>query len=218
MDVDVPCPFCDAVDLGKSENWTTLFGEESGEVLRRGHAVSLLLDTAPLTEGHLLLVPHRHVPSTARLDHAEATEFRTMTIQAVQLLADAYTQPTLFEHGARSFTHHAGACIEHAHLHLVPGGLHLGRRVAADFPDMERFDDLTTAIEEFRDSAYLLVADLDGVHGVRAEHCATQYLRRLTAIALEDPRRWNWRDCIRHADHYGIKEELRSAASRLRAR
>src|SRR3954447_5964693 len=105
MHVDVPCPFCDAVDLGRSENWTCLLGEEPGEVLRSGHAVSLLLDTAPLTEGHLLLAPHRHVSSTAHLDDAEATEFHTMTIQAVELLADAYAPPTLFEHGARSFTH-----------------------------------------------------------------------------------------------------------------
>jgi diadenosine tetraphosphate (Ap4A) HIT family hydrolase len=97
----VECPFCGA----------------SGAVLQNGLAFALL-DRSPVTPGHILLIPRRHVP-----DSFETTPEERRDLWA---LADEARAWLLKEHAPDGFNlginvgEAAGQTIFHVHLHLIP--------------------------------------------------------------------------------------------------
>lgn len=219
MDPRPECPFCAVILGGASECWYSLFGDtDSTEVIRRGIECTIILDTAPLARGHVLIVSNEHVPSMAKLSRSGRAELRQTVSDVSQSLTRAYSPPTLLEHGAHNFARSGGACIEHAHLHLVPGDFPILPRLVRDFPEIARLADYEDALDALGGQAYLFwKSPTLGSFGVSAPVCATQYLRRLVAAAAGTPARWNWRDCIRHAAALGIREDVIAAAAILRS-
>ncbi|MEU7859073.1 HIT family protein [Nonomuraea sp. NPDC049141] len=124
FDRTLECPFCVLIAEGRSPVWNHLFHAENGdEVIFQTESFLVVLDTAPLAEGHLLIITDRHMPSLAGLSKTERDELHAVKRDAESKLREVYGPITYFEHGAESFTRHAGACIDHAHLHLVPGDI-----------------------------------------------------------------------------------------------
>ncbi|MEU5552847.1 HIT domain-containing protein [Micromonospora sp. NPDC047793] len=219
MDREVECPFCWALEDGHSPCWDRLFGSGSpGDVLKIGTYFSTLADTAPIVEGHLLIVSNPHIPSFAATAPPMRTELWEMKKRMVTWLAEVYQRPTLLEHGAASFARNAGSCVDHAHLHLVPAQLDLLPQLAADYPNLNRFDSHAAALDAMRGHPYLYFEDVDGrCFATVAARCPTQYLRRLSTEAARNPDRWNWRDCIRRASFTtGIQDEVRDTVRKAR--
>ncbi|MBB5132639.1 diadenosine tetraphosphate (Ap4A) HIT family hydrolase [Thermocatellispora tengchongensis] len=212
------CPFCALVSDGRSPVWAHLFpGTEHDEVILASESFLAVLDTAPLAEGHVLIVSKAHLTSLAALPESEREELALMRRAVQDRLRAEYGPFTYFEHGAASFARHAGACIDHAHLHLVPGRCDLLPHVARDHPGIESFPEYEQALDHFAGRAYLIFArDFDPVFGVDAPACATQYLRRVMTRAGGSKQLWNWRDCVRWADALSIRDQLIRAAGRLR--
>lgn len=99
-----PCPFCARSALEV--------------VLMESSHLYVLVDNAPLVEGHLLIVPKRHWPCYGAVpthcdDELDATKRRV-----ADFLAQTYRSACFFEHGVYRQT------VFHAHLHAFP----LGRR------------------------------------------------------------------------------------------
>lgn len=93
------CPFCVRI--------------ASGEVVRTHGRASAFADAYPVSDGHLLVVPHRHVADVRALDDREAQDLWAL----VQDLAAAID-------GALNIGVNVGAAagqtIDHAHVHLIP--------------------------------------------------------------------------------------------------
>jgi ATP adenylyltransferase len=101
---DAGCPFCET---------------DERPLVAENSLAFLIKDAFPVTEGHLLAVPKRHVPDYFDLRHPERN--------AIQQLVEAGRQHTLERHpDVAGFNiginagEAAGQTIFHCHVHLIP--------------------------------------------------------------------------------------------------
>lgn len=217
FDGEYECPFCLFVEDEVTPVWQHLFpGSNDNEILWSSNTFILALDTAPLTEGHVLIFSRKHETSFSVLINDVESELRQAVSIAGGLLSAAYGEFTYFEHGAMSFTRNAGACVDHAHLHLVPGLYNLLPSISTDYPEVARYADYESALHAMTGNPYVLFGSQSfGTYATPAPRCTTQYLRKLISIQANVPDRWNWRDCIRRADSLRLREQLRRTQSTL---
>lgn len=89
------------------------------EVLRRGRLVVAVLNRYPYVNGHLMVLPVRHVARLDELDDDESAELWAMVEQAVMAIRSAY-DPGGVNVGA-NLGPAAGAGIPgHLHVHALP--------------------------------------------------------------------------------------------------
>jgi ATP adenylyltransferase len=88
-------------------------------VVHRAQLGFVVLNRYPYTNGHMMVVPYRHVPSIVDLEPPAQAELMQLTGLALQALTEAY--------GAQAFNvginigASAGAGVaDHVHIHVVP--------------------------------------------------------------------------------------------------
>ena len=102
------CIFCDASA-----------GRDAGLLLLRGRHGFVILNLYPYNNGHLMVVPNRHLCALASLTPDEQVELMTLARLSEMALTEAY-QPHGINVGI-NLGKAAGAGIEnHLHIHLVP--------------------------------------------------------------------------------------------------
>jgi ATP adenylyltransferase len=102
------CVFCDALQRG-----------DDPLVAWVGERAFVILNKFPYNNGHLMVVPKRHVARLTELDPAELLEIMTLSQAAEQALSAVYA-PHGFNLGM-NLGRSAGAGIaDHLHVHLVP--------------------------------------------------------------------------------------------------
>ena len=111
------CVFCDAVAGVDPEPRQTPSPEAL--LLVRGAWCFVVLNLYPYNNGHVMVVPNRHVASLAAATPEELTELMQFTRDAEVALGEAY-QPQGINVGM-NLGRSAGAGIaDHIHIHLVP--------------------------------------------------------------------------------------------------
>ncbi len=104
------CPFCSPVRELVAENTDAL----------------ALQDTFPVTPGHTLVVPRRHVGSLFKLGEEELAKVWELVAEVYGIL-DHRHGPDGFNLGLNDGAA-AGQTVQHAHVHLIP-------RFLGDVPD-----------------------------------------------------------------------------------
>jgi ATP adenylyltransferase len=102
------CIFCVAAD-----------SEQSALVLHRGGTAFVILNLYPYNNGHVMVVPRRHIASLVDASPAELSELITLTRLSEVVLREAYAP-----HGLNvgiNLGKAAGAGVaDHMHIHVVP--------------------------------------------------------------------------------------------------
>ena len=96
-----------------------LSGELEVSLVHRDDLCSAFMDIQPVTPGHVLVVPHRHVPNVSDLDQEEGARI----FWVAQRLATALGQSGLRCEGVNFFLANgeaAGQEVFHTHLHVFP--------------------------------------------------------------------------------------------------
>ncbi len=88
-------------------------------VLIRGRACYAILNLYPYNNGHLMIVPKRHVGSLAAATGEELSELMRLTRHAEMALTDAY-QPQGINVGMNLGRPAGAGIVDHLHVHLVP--------------------------------------------------------------------------------------------------
>jgi diadenosine tetraphosphate (Ap4A) HIT family hydrolase len=109
--MDDPCPFC---------------SPPSEEIVLCNVLCYARYDRFPVSEGHLLIIPFRHVVNFLALTADERSAAFELVWQASQKL-DSEFHPDGYNVGV-NVGQAAGQTVMHAHLHLIP-------RYAGDVPD-----------------------------------------------------------------------------------
>lgn len=105
------CPFCTMpIERVIAEN-------ESGFVIRDGF---------PVSPGHTLIIPHRHIGSFFELSRQEHDDLFELLDQA-KLVLDCEFEPNAYNIGINDGPA-AGQTVPHLHIHLIP-------RFEGDMPD-----------------------------------------------------------------------------------
>lgn len=93
--------------------------DEENLILYRGERCFIMLNLYPYNNGHLMIVPYRHVPSVEDLKVTEILEMGMLTKASLKLLR-RILRPDGFNVGF-NIGRVAGAGIEeHVHMHIVP--------------------------------------------------------------------------------------------------
>ena len=103
------CPFCKIWESDGSHSFKVLVVGE--------HCVSVL-DQYPVSEGHCLIIPKRHVNSIDELSDVELKDLYTVLHQTKILLIETYL-PDGFNIGINE-GEAAGQTVSHLHIHLIP--------------------------------------------------------------------------------------------------
>lgn len=103
------CPFC--------KIWESN-GSHSFKVLVVGEYCVSVLDQYPVSEGHCLIIPKRHVSSIDELSDVELKDLYTVLHQTKILLIETYL-PDGFNIGINE-GEAAGQTVPHLHIHLIP--------------------------------------------------------------------------------------------------
>ena len=183
------CLFCSIQDLSNPSNPEDEIIDESENFYAKpalGHFVF----------GYTLIISKEHLLSFAHLPEHLFPELETFRGKVLDKLHNICQHPiSIMEHGAVSRCQRGGACIDHAHLHLMP--------LAADlYPILSKsfsFGDLGTISELrcFKDTQIpYLYYQREGLrgHGVKlTQDVPSQLLRRIACQSLGEPQLWDWR-------------------------
>ena len=184
------CLFCSIQEIAHPSNPEDEIIDESDNFYAKaalGHFVF----------GYTLIISKEHFPSFAYVPEYLFPELEAFRNTVLGKLHDICQHPiTIMEHGAISRCQRGGACIDHAHLHLMP-------LVADLYPILSEkfsFGELgsISGVRRFRDEQIpYLYYQREGLrsHGVAlAQDVPSQILRRIACQALGTPELWDWRD------------------------
>lgn len=108
---DSKCVFCSAQDE-KME-------DEKSLLLHKGKHSFIMMNLYPYNNGHLMIIPYRHISDYLELTEDEITEIHSFTKLSIAALKEIMS-PHGFNFGA-NLGQAAGAGIHtHLHFHLVP--------------------------------------------------------------------------------------------------
>lgn len=191
------CPFCGNVFKRNEE--LGLPKEES--ILYENDYIFVMPDLCPLSVGHLLIISKKHAQGYANTDET--------TLRAVEHFLAFYEarlgsrKYTIFEHGA-VIPYHAGASIDHAHIHIVPYELHLGTKLNSMFPEHRQCElgDLLTF--GAANQPYLYYQVRNGKKGVvyPVGEVKSQLLRDVANQCLKNKPFYDWKQTYRNGDAY----------------
>ncbi|MCX8195603.1 MAG: HIT domain-containing protein [Acidilobaceae archaeon] len=103
------CVFCEAPRKS----------DEEALILYRGKRAYVILNKYPYNNGHLMVVPYRHVASLEDLDEEEMADIMRLVNASLKALREVYS-PDGFNVGV-NIGKAAGAGVEgHVHVHVVP--------------------------------------------------------------------------------------------------
>ncbi|MGH7288704.1 MAG: HIT family protein [Myxococcota bacterium] len=94
-------------------------GREPASFVHRDSELVVFMSNAPVNPGHLLVIPHEHVPSLADL----APDLAATLFRAAQRFASALRRSALRCEGLNLFLADgvvASQLIPHVHLHVIP--------------------------------------------------------------------------------------------------
>lgn len=104
------CIFCEAAAAND---------DEARLIVHRDARAFVLLNRYPYNNGHLLVVPYRHVPSLEDLDDATLTDLMLLSKQSLAVLRAVY-QPQGYNMGVNIGPAAGAGVADHVHLHVLP--------------------------------------------------------------------------------------------------
>ena len=104
------CVFCAARDAHE---------DPASLVVFRGVTCFVLLNLYPYNNGHVMVVPNRHIASLASAEGAELQEMMQLTRRAELALGEAY-EPHGLNIGINLGRPAGAGILDHLHVHVVP--------------------------------------------------------------------------------------------------
>lgn len=111
------CVFCDSAR--SSSTSATSEVDPGALVVARGRLAFIILNLYPYNNGHLMVVPFRHVGTLAALTSDELSELMQLTRDSEVALNEAY-QPQGINVGINLGRPAGAGIVDHVHIHLVP--------------------------------------------------------------------------------------------------
>ena len=103
------CVFCIAESIGEGRDL----------VVHEGRLAYVILNKFPYNNGHLMVVPYRHLAQLALLEPDELTEMARLTQLCEKVLTEAY-RPQGINVGMNLGRPAGAGIVDHLHIHLVP--------------------------------------------------------------------------------------------------
>ena len=102
------CVFCEAQT-----------GQQQSLIVFRGGTCFVILNLYPYNNGHLMVVPNRHIATLNAATHEELCELMELTRRSEAALTEAY-EPHGLNVGINLGKPAGAGVLNHLHLHIVP--------------------------------------------------------------------------------------------------
>ena len=109
-DTSPGCVFCAAQSPGEAQASLIVF---------RGRTCYVILNLYPYNNGHLMVVPNRHIPSLAAATNEELCELIELTRRSELALGEAFS-PHGMNMGINLGKPAGAGVLDHVHMHVVP--------------------------------------------------------------------------------------------------
>lgn len=171
------CPFCDP-----QESWAF---DRKLEEFTHFH---LICDVHPLMEGHLLLIPKRHVSCIGEYSAEEWEEFLILYESIKKWVETQYGSVATFEHGR------IGQTVFHSHIHFLPFACQPGQIIPEGSQHLHSLSSLQDLVPLFQKEAkYLFFSIGADMWTVDPLLGAPRFFRDRFAAALGCPEKGNWK-------------------------
>lgn len=213
------CVFC-TLETNRDDNnsYGRIANEElSTLVVRETANFRAVLDIAPLTTGHTLMIPRTHVVAMSFLSEEQWSDLSSLLDELGKKLQRKFSYGlTLFEHGMGRRGTTADCCIEHAHLHLVPTDMSVADDISRAGHRLLHRGDSYDDFRSFCGQEYLYYKAPDESHGrfYDAQRARSQYLRQVVGTRVGTTV-WHWQDHLALSTCSDIVRPLRDAAEAL---
>ena len=167
--------------------------------------------------GHILLLPKNHYYSVGEMPEQDLREFELLAQEIRHILSSVYGCCSAFEHGCVEGAGKAGACVDHAHLHLLPIGKNLKSEIQAKFGrgiDIHSLSELRQFVQ--REIPYIYYEAPEGeARAYDAFLAPSQYFRQLVFAADPQVGNWDWKQDLRTSTVKVTYDALRGAFSEI---
>ena len=113
------CIFCLPTEASAKAGLPSGSPEQHSLVVFRGTTSYVILNLYPYNNGHLMVVPYRHVATLALLTQEELVEIGLLTQRSELALTEAYN-PHGLNVGINLGTSAGAGVLDHIHVHIVP--------------------------------------------------------------------------------------------------
>jgi len=104
-DTDSSCPFCK---------------QDKSFLIKDGKFVYVRLSNPRLVDGHLLVIPKRHIERLSELTEEERTEIFNMTAELQDKILGRFSAGCDVRQNCRPFLPQGRLKVDHLHIHLLP--------------------------------------------------------------------------------------------------
>jgi diadenosine tetraphosphate (Ap4A) HIT family hydrolase len=181
------------------------FAPEERILIQSPHFV-VVPSIGPLRVGHVMIVSRSHVGGILRMGADELVECEQLAEICVRRLIALYGGSILiFEHGSACRPSSlSAACVEHAHLHLLPGPIEFVNSVRCRLKKWETGRTLLELSGDAVAAGYILVGSSVPVMGyhlhVLSASVPSQMLRQQYAAMTGQIEAWDWRKAPRQTE------------------
>jgi ATP adenylyltransferase len=196
--MDMACTICSELagrpDPYLGESYKKLIESNSNILLDTENFV-VLPSVGALNPSHVLVVPKEHVCNFAMLPHERlVNEFPQIYYALRNFNQSKGVSVVFFEHGMGSIFDTSGACVSHAHLHVIANEepLESNLRNSIKLIDIPSFDLISCLAS--KEAGYVVFGNASGNVGIaNRPDLPPQFFRRIYAITAKNPAVWNWR-------------------------
>lgn len=101
------CPFCN-------------FDKERTRIIKEGKYIWIILSNPRLVDGHLLIVPKRHIEKLSELKEEEKKELLDTVIEFQEKILLTFSSGCDIRQNCRPFLKESEVKVDHLHIHLLP--------------------------------------------------------------------------------------------------
>jgi diadenosine tetraphosphate (Ap4A) HIT family hydrolase len=179
------CLFCQVLRVSSDElPW-------HDKILGRAPEVgAVIAGLGAFVPGYVLVFPEEHTESTLRVRPRE--RFLEFVDQAVSRVTAVFGPATIFEHGSCATPNaRRSACLDHAHLHVLPGSYGLAGSMQQRSARL--LNDIDHALKSLEPAdGYLYLREPSGAVWYAPDPRVSQYFRRMVADYLNAPDEWDY--------------------------
>lgn len=93
--------------------------DRDNRILHRGEHAFIIMNAFPYSNGHLLIVPYRHIGDFSEVSGEESLEMMQLAQMSIRVLKEAMN-PDGFNVGINQGTAAGAGIADHIHMHIVP--------------------------------------------------------------------------------------------------
>jgi diadenosine tetraphosphate (Ap4A) HIT family hydrolase len=140
--------------------------------------------------GYVLVFPEQHIESSLQMGARTHQAFSDLLWSTVERVAAIFGPPTVFEHGTcPGGSQRRSACIDHAHMHVIPGSYDLARK--ASLPRQTAYHGTMPTPRGPR-AGYLFLQEPAASPLYTHDPGISQFFRRQIAGVLGEPDDWDY--------------------------